>query len=256
MSLPIADAWFKRERIDDRIHRLWEPHVARVLQCNIWLVRGRDRHLLIDGGMGIRPLMPMVSDQLDKPVTAIATHSHLDHVGAIGEFSDRRTHPLEQASLRKPEDFPVLCSHHWPDGMKAGIQAAGYDVPESMIDALPSIDFDPMNFRTPACDITATLSPGEIIDVGDQSFEVLHLPGHSPGSIGLWDARSGVLFSGDAIYDGPLLDNFPDSDIHQYRRTMERLLTLPVSVVHAGHDPSFDRNRLRALARQYLERTG
>lgn len=255
MSLPIADTWFGRERIDDRIHRLWEPHVARVLQCNIWLVRGRHRHLVIDGGMGIRPLLPIIADQLDKPVTAIATHSHLDHVGAIGEFNDRRAHPLEQASLREPEDFPVLCSDHWPDGMKADIEAAGYEVPESMIEALPHADFEPSKFRTPACELTDTLSAGEIVDLGDESYEVLHLPGHSPGSIGLWSAHSGVLFSGDAIYDGPLLDNLPESDIEQYRQTMKRLLNLPVSVVHAGHDPSFDRDRLRVLARRYLERT-
>jgi glyoxylase-like metal-dependent hydrolase (beta-lactamase superfamily II) len=43
-----------------------------------------------------------------------------------------------------------------------------------------------------------------VIDTGDRHFEVLHLPGHSPGSIGLWEERSGTLFSGDAIYDGPL----------------------------------------------------
>jgi glyoxylase-like metal-dependent hydrolase (beta-lactamase superfamily II) len=83
---------------------------------------------------------------------------------------------------------------------------------------------------------------------------VLHLPGHSPGSIGLWEAASGTLFSGDAIYDGPLLDELPESSIVDYCATMERLLTLPVTVVHAGHDPSFGRQRLHELARMYLAR--
>ncbi|MNW03332.1 Metallo-beta-lactamase superfamily protein [compost metagenome] len=81
---------------------------------------------------------------------------------------------------------------------------------------------------------------------------MLHLPGHSPGSIGLWEARSGTLFSGDAIYDGPLIDDLHHSDRAAYARTMERLLGLPVSVVHAGHDPSFGRARLRELVRAYL----
>jgi len=85
---------------------------------------------------------------------------------------------------------------------------------------------------------------------------VLHLPGHSPGSIGLWEAATGTLFSGDAIYDGPLLDDLPDSDIAVYCRTMERLLRLPARVVHGGHDPSFDGDRLRSLARAYLDRRG
>ena len=82
----------------------------------------------------------------------------------------------------------------------------------------------------------------------------MHLPGHSPGSIGLWERDTGTLFSGDAIYDGPLLDELPESSIDEYCRTMERLLTLPVTVVHGGHDPSFGRERLRELARAYLER--
>ena len=95
---------------------------------------------------------------------------------------------------------------------------------------------------------------GSFVDTGDRHFEVLHLPGHSPGSIGLWDADTGTLFSGDAIYDGPLLDELPESDIGQYCATMERLLTLPVEVVHAGHDPSFGRARLHELAGGYLAR--
>jgi glyoxylase-like metal-dependent hydrolase (beta-lactamase superfamily II) len=70
----------------------------------------------------------------------------------------------------------------------------------------------------------------------------------------LWEVRSGTLFSGDAIYDGPLLDELPDSDITTYITTMRRLERLPARVVHAGHDPSFDGARLRQLARQYLER--
>ncbi len=49
---------------------------------------------------------------------------------------------------------------------------------------------------------TRLLAEGEAIDLGDRHFEVLHLPGHSPGSIGLWEEATGIFFSGDAIYDG------------------------------------------------------
>jgi glyoxylase-like metal-dependent hydrolase (beta-lactamase superfamily II) len=95
---------------------------------------------------------------------------------------------------------------------------------------------------------------GDVIDVGDRRFEILHLPGHSPGSIGLWEAKTGILFSGDAIYDGPLLDELPGSDIPIYVATMKRLRDLPVTVVHAGHDPSFGHERLRELCDSYLAR--
>jgi hypothetical protein len=50
MTLQIADRWFDYERLSDGITRIWEPHVIRVMQCNIWHVRGHDRDLLIDTG--------------------------------------------------------------------------------------------------------------------------------------------------------------------------------------------------------------
>jgi glyoxylase-like metal-dependent hydrolase (beta-lactamase superfamily II) len=96
------------------------------------------------------------------------------------------------------------------------------------------------------------VSDGDVIDLGDRVFEILHLPGHSPGSIGLWERATGTLFSGDAIYDGPLIDNLPHSGVADYIRTLERLRALPVSVVHAGHDPSFGGERLQAIAESYL----
>lgn len=81
-----------------------------------------------------------------------------------------------------------------------------------------------------------------------------HLPGHSPGSLGLWEANTGTLFSGDAIYDGELLDELPDSNISGYLATMKRLRELPVAVVHGGHEASFERSRMIELIDDYLDR--
>ncbi len=92
-----------------------------------------------------------------------------------------------------------------------------------------------------------------MIDLGDVRLVVLHLPGHTPGSIGLFDEASGALFSGDAIYDGPLLDDLPESDPQDYVETMKALLELPVNVVYAGHDQVFGRDRLTQLATQYID---
>jgi glyoxylase-like metal-dependent hydrolase (beta-lactamase superfamily II) len=106
---------------------------------------------------------------------------------------------------------------------------------ELLITALPEAGYDPLLYRVASTNVTRTVADGDGVDIGDRHFEVLHLPGHSPGSIGLWDASTGVLFSGDAIYDGALLDNLPDSDQIHYVATMKRLLELPVTVVHGGH---------------------
>src|SRR5438874_7545931 len=56
MSLEIATRWFDYEHLADGITRLWEPHVIRVMQCNIWHVQGRDRDLVVDTGMGVASL--------------------------------------------------------------------------------------------------------------------------------------------------------------------------------------------------------
>jgi glyoxylase-like metal-dependent hydrolase (beta-lactamase superfamily II) len=98
------------------------------------------------------------------------------------------------------------------------------------------------------------LEEGEIIDLGDRNFEVLHLPGHTPGSIGLYERASETLFSGDAIYDGPLVDMLPESDIVAYAKTLKRLRELPVRAVHGGHEPSFDGDRLIEIIDDYLNR--
>lgn len=256
MSLRIAGRWFEYERLPEGVTRIWEPHVIRVMQCNIWHVRGRDRDLLIDTGMGIASLHDAAQHLFDKALTAVATHSHLDHVGSLHEFDDRIVHRLESEILTRASDnFSMLRGEH-PVEMIESLERAGYDIDRCFITALPHANFNLSRFNCPAAPATRLVEEGDVLDLGDRVFEVLHLPGHSPGSIGLWEAATATLFSGDAVYDGPLLDEIPGSDIPAYLRTMRRLEQLPARVVHGGHDPSFDGARLRQLARDYLERRG
>jgi glyoxylase-like metal-dependent hydrolase (beta-lactamase superfamily II) len=65
-----------------------------------------------------------------------------------------------------------------------------------------------------------------------------------------------VLFSGDAVYDGPLLDELDGSHVDAYLDTMRRLRALPVTVVHGGHETSFGRDRLIEICDDYLARRG
>ena len=134
----------------------------------------------------------------------------------------------------------------------AKLAKAGYPFDGDLITALPSADYDMSNYRLNDAPVTTIVTEGDLVDIGNRSFEVLHLPGHSPGSIGLWEAKTGTLFSGDAIYDGPLLDEIDGADIPTYVRTMKRLRELPVEIVHAGHDSSFGRPRLIELCNAYL----
>lgn len=248
----IAERWFVRETRGDGITWLTEPHVHPLLRCNIWHVRGRDADLLVDTGLGVASLRAEIADLIDKPLTAVATHIHYDHVGNLHEFEDARIHALEAARIADYREFQPLLRDDLPPSVLEGLAEAGYPIEgEFLLDALPRAGFDVNAFRICSTE-AAPLEEGAVIDLGDRHFEVLHLPGHSPGSIGLWEAASGVLFSGDAIYDGPLLDELPDSDIGEYITTMKRLRELPVRVVHGGHEPSFGRDRLIELADAYL----
>ncbi len=88
---------------------------------------------------------------------------------------------------------------------------------------------------------------------GDRRLTVLHLPGHTPGEIGLWEEATRTLFSGDCVYEsGILLDELPESNIPDYVRSMERLREVPVRIVHGGHDDSFGRPRLLELIDGYV----
>src|SRR6202790_885960 len=141
MTLRIADRWFEYERLTDGITRIWEPHVIRVMQCNIWHVRGRDRDLLIDTGMGIASLHDAAQHLFDKALTAVATHSHLDHVGSLHEFGYRIGHRQEAATLKRASDnFSMLRNEH-PVEMIESLERPGYDIDRCFLTALPHANF-------------------------------------------------------------------------------------------------------------------
>ncbi|MGF6755877.1 MBL fold metallo-hydrolase [Paraburkholderia sp. GAS334] len=252
--LPIADRWFELKRISDDITLLWEPHVVPLMRCNIWHVRGRDRDLMIDTGMGIASLRDAARHLLQKDVTAVATHTHSDHIGGHHEFAHTLVHELEADNLRSPRGRGTLLASVLGEDAIRRYRDAGYPFDGDLITALPSADYVMSDYRVRAATVTEIVKEGNVVDLGNRHFEVLHLPGHSPGSIGLWEAASGTLFSGDAIYDGPLLDEIDGADIPTYVRTMKRLRELPVQVVHAGHDESFGRERLVALVDAWLDK--
>lgn len=254
-DLPTADVWWVRERLDDSITLVTEPHVHPFLRCNVWHVKGRDADMVVDTGMGIRPLRPFVERELDGPLLAVATHAHPDHVGGLHEFEHRvihgdEAHEVAEAQLAALETAAYGAS-------TAGVyEADGYEFPPLMIDAVPSGDPVEPYYEIAAAPATRAVQEGDVVDLGDRAFEVLHLPGHSPGSLGLWEESTGTLFSGDALYDGPLLDELDGSDIDVYVDTVRRLRELPVTVVHAGHEGSFGRERLVELCDAYLSLRG
>lgn len=254
--MEVADPWWVRTSHPNGITQLVEPHVHRIIRSNVWHVRGRDRDLVVDTGVGLASVMAALGDLLDRPVVCVATHIHFDHVGGMREFGERLMHPIDAARMDPYRDaMPLRWSSYPPETVELASEAGFVVFDDAMIDSLPRPGFDLDSFRTSNVPMTGTIDEDDAVDLGDRRLAVLHLPGHTPGSIGLWESETGTLFSGDAIHDGPRIDNLPGSDLAAQRRTARRLLELPVSVVHAGHDPSFGRERFIELADRELGRT-
>ena len=258
-GLPIAERWFETTSVGDGLTLITEPHLHPYIQSNAWLVRGRDRDLLVDTGNGLGTLRTDLAQLLGarEPVVVI-THAHADHMGGLYEFEERLCHRAEAPDVEDPPDLSLLDTATFSHEERVAAIESGYgELPRFLLDAVPDPEFEPEGFAMRATTPTRTLEEGDVIDLGDRAFEVLHLPGHTPGSIGLWDASTGTLFSGDTVYaDEPLLDELPGSSIPDYVVSMRRLRSLPVEVVHGGHDRSFGREGLIEMVDAYLLRRG
>jgi glyoxylase-like metal-dependent hydrolase (beta-lactamase superfamily II) len=235
------DSWYRIRTVDHGITWIDEPFIHEFYRCNIWHVRGRDRDMVVDSGMGVVGLRARFVELRERTCIAVASHTHFDHVGNHHEFDDRLVHREESDILAAPTRPNTLADPY---------------VTDDIFTRLPPPPYRSVEYRVRAAPATRVLDDGDVVDLGDRRFEIIHAPGHSPGSIMLWENATGVLFSGDTVYDGPLIDDAYHSDVDAYVATMKRILDLPVRVVHGGHYPSFDGGRYRELIRRYLDDKG
>jgi glyoxylase-like metal-dependent hydrolase (beta-lactamase superfamily II) len=243
-TLPVAPDWFRFTVVDERTTLIDEPHVRGLLRADVWHRRGRDRDLLVDCGLGVTALAPLLTERFDREPILVLTHAHLDHMGSAHEFRQVWAHPLE------PVDTPPPGSLYGPAlAAQMGLDEA---LPPVLLTARPHGDYDLDTYQVRPVAPTRSLADGDLLDLGDHTMTVLHLPGHSPGSIALFDESDGTLFSGDVIYDDVLLDSLPGSDKQQYARSLRRLRALPVRLVRPGHGHSFGPERLHHLIDDYL----
>jgi len=230
--------WFSKDVISDRLTRICEPHVHKFFQANMFHVVGKDADLVIDFGMGLANLRNELHIPSGKPVFAVATHVHVDHVGSFHEFETRLGHAAEAEAFARMPDADTLADYFRKQ-------------PEALTATAPK-GITPEAYGISPAPLTRVLEENDVIDIGDACYTVLHLPGHSPGSIGLLDQRTGEFFSGDAIYQGGLVDDLPGCNIEAYKVTMTRLSKLEVDVVHGGHGEKFGNARLHEIAKSYL----
>ena len=181
------------------------------LQVNCFVVacqRTREAMVIDPGDDGPRILQLAESNgyQVKKIVN---THGHFDHIGA--------NQPVKEATgavlMMHEADLPLL------QNARNHAQAYGLTVSPSP---------DPDKF----------LNEGDVFSVGEQSFSIFHVPGHSPGSICL--LSDGHLFVGDVLFAGSVgRTDLPGGDFDALiEGVREKLFRLPAdTIVHPGHGP-------------------
>lgn len=238
MTRPVAEFWYGVEAQDHGIVRLRETAIDPYLAGNLWLVRGARRDLLIDTGTGIVSARPILERLSQKPLLAVACVGFYDHAGGLHHFAERGCHRAEADRIAHPTlDSSAVAAY----------------VDEGFLSALPYEGFETAGYRMQGTVPTIEFSDGDMIDLGDRQFEVLHMPGMTAGSMALWEAATGSLFSCDTLYDDPVVTRaFEPVDWPVFAESLKRLKALPVVTVYGGHFATFGRARMAQIIERCL----
>ncbi len=208
--------WFTVDEIDPGSYIISEYRHWEETHC--YLLNGSERSLLIDTGLGICNIYEEIQKLTDKPVTAVATHIHWDHIGGHKYFPDFYAHKDELNWLNG--EFPLTLETIKEMVLDRCDPPEGYNV-----DAYEFFQGTP----------TEILAGGEEIDLGGRRVQVLHTPGHSPGHMCFWEPERGYLFTGDLVYKDTLLAYYPSTDPAAYLLSLEKVAALPVERVFPAH---------------------
>lgn len=247
-TLPVATDWFGVEDVGEGVTKVTEPHLSELVSANLWWIRGQRHDVLVDTGLGVASLHRHLPEAFEHDTLAVVSHTHLDHTGGAHEFGHVAVHQLETAAMATP---PPASLHALTELELLGL-AIPDSLPDSLLKALPEPGYDPAAFSIRPATVTRALDEGDVIDLGDRRLRVIHAPGHTPGSILLYDEDLRWLYTGDVLNDGPVFDEMYGADIASYVASMRRMRDLDVAMVHPGHDPSFDGDRMRHLIDDYL----
>ncbi len=227
----MSSPWFQVQPLEPDTYVISEWDHWEQTHC--YLLLGRERALLIDTGLGVAPLRPVVDSLTSLPVTAVLTHAHWDHIGSLGEFDRRLAHPLEAPWLS--DSFPLPLSI-----VKANLLREPCPFPP---------EFDPEHYAIYQEGVTGVIEDGQTFDLGGRTVTALHTPGHSPGHLCSWEEGRGALYSGDLLYQGKLDLFYPTTDPAAFLPSARRVAALPIQTIRPGH---FSLNVSPALARDVL----
>lgn len=153
----------------------------------------------------------------------IMTHTHLDHIGCLPEILESL--PQAELWIHREEALPL------EQGDERTVY--GMDMFEQMCQAQYGIKPGFFRFQ-----VHHKLEGGETLALGGMSWEVFHIPGHSPGSIALFNADGKILIPGDTVYADYAIGRF---DLHgasgpRLRDSLKLLAGLEVQILLPGHN--------------------
>ena len=189
--------------------------------CSLVWDRASKRAALVDAGGEIERLLARVEHHGLVLEKLLVTHGHLDHVGAVAELAE---------TLKLPIEGPHEDDQFWIEMLEQ--QAAQFGFP-------PTRAFTPDRW----------LQEGEQVLVGDQPFDVIHCPGHTPGHVVFHHHGDQIAFVGDVLFQGSVgRSDFPRGNHEDLIRSIrEKLFPLGDEIRFVpGHGPtsSFGQERL------------
>lgn len=196
-----------------------EPGIYRVGNSMVFmdLIVGSHHALLFDTGYGFGDLKALVRSVTDKPLYIVNSHGHVDHACGNAQFGGAYIHPLDMALARE---------HNGRQMRLAELETA--QVP---------LDFDLEAYLQLGTGVLTPVGEGDRFDLGGLTLEVIHLPGHTAGSIGLWCPEIKLFWVGDAINCFVWLFLPEAQSLSTYIQTLHKAAALPFTHMIQSHEP-------------------
>jgi hydroxyacylglutathione hydrolase len=190
---------------------------TRILGCE-----QTKRAICMDPGDDSEAIVAAI-ERHDFELQAIAvTHAHLDHIGGVAAL--KKLKPGAAIMLHKADEFIY-------DALPE--QAAWIGIPRGQWAALG------LDFEAPP-HVDGYWEDGQIYEVGELRFKILHCPGHTPGHVVLFEEREGKIFVGDVLFAGSIgRTDLPGGSTEQLMESIQnKLMILDDEVqVYSGHGP-------------------
>lgn len=241
------------------------PFVAAGGPVNVYLVEDADGGLLCwDAGLGTPEAFRVLEEgvaqlgrRFEEVRRIVVSHGHVDHYGAartIQERAEAGGAPLPPV-FAHPADTPKisLAGPRWKElAPRYAAYLASQGVPSEVLAHVTregERGFE-LARRLP---VVSPIGEGEVLRTRHLALEVLHMPGHTPGLLCLYDRDRRLFFSDDhllqRISPNPLIELGPDGrdgffrPLLAYLESVARLRALDVDLVLPGHGPPFGGHR-------------